>query len=127
MSDMVNHDHSSGGNRTQVMKWLGRLNVTLGTLLVVAMTADFVYGSTRPNGDIGGGMLAGILMLYLFMAWIPVGFICLVGAALSFVVWKKYSNQEARTAFWLSLGCPIAGVICFSLVWGIDRLWPSLF
>jgi hypothetical protein len=98
-------ESASGRKQIETAKWWGRICGTLGVLLMLAIVADIVYGET------GGGLAAGIVMFRLFQAWVPVGLFSLIGAVLSLIAWRKHLSQEARTAFWLCLGPPIAAAL----------------
>jgi hypothetical protein len=104
--------------RAILIVWIwARICAALGVLVTVAIVADIVYGLTRPSGDTGGAMGAGIILMTLFSAWVPLGLFSLIGALLSLMAWRHHPSRDTKAAFWLCLGTPIAGGVLCGALW----------
>lgn len=85
-------------------------------ILATVITTILLCNSHGPSS----GMEAGFVFLILIpLSSIPVGIICLYGAVVSAIANFRNSSPEARTGLWLSLGGPVAVVICYAACWGI--------
>lgn len=118
---------SGGSKLIATSKWFGRVCAPLSASLILAMAAVLVLKSTLWHH--GGGVhsediAAVVIMVFLWIGWIPVGLLCLVGASLSFVAWTKYSSRQGWTAFWLSIFGPVVIAIFFGVSWVIAGEFP---
>ena len=100
-------------------RW-GVVNAALCGLLVVGIVGSVLLGLFG-TGDAGWGTA---IMLHFCVpgASIPFGISCLVGAVWSGVAMRRHPSREARIGLWLSLGGPIAVILCYALAWGILSL-----
>lgn len=105
-----------------VRRW-GIVNAVLCGLLVVAFVASVLLGVVPPpaGGDGSGqGMFAAIMILYFIpIACIPIGISCLVGTLRARAVLRRHPSQEAQLGLRLSVGGPIAVILCYVLGFGI--------
>jgi len=125
MSQLEKSAHASstpsyGGRLDLWAQTLGRLSGILCGLLILAIVATTVWACSIRDGDTGGAMGAGLTFVVLLpLAAIPVGLVCLVGAIVSIGAMRRDSSAEARCGLWLSLGGPVAVVLCYAACWGI--------
>jgi hypothetical protein len=115
----VPNQSSNVNTMIPVAKWSGRICASVCALLFLAQVAVFAIGMTESRAAAGSPEAAGVAMgwgminLYLFALWIPVGIFCLLAAVWNALAWGKYSSPEGRTALFLSLAGPTVMGILF--------------
>ena len=106
----------NGGTLESVAIWFARIGAIFCGLLVVAILITTFWGFTIRSGDTGGAMGVGLtFMIFLPLASIPVGLICLAAAICSRIALKRQSSPNAQISFRLAMGAPIAVVAVYAL------------
>jgi hypothetical protein len=106
----------------RIGKWLGIVGAVLCGLLVVAILGTVIVGANLPYGDTSGSMAVGFTHGVLIpLASIPIGIVCLLGAVLSRLAWRKQATSDARIGFLLSLAAPGVVVVCYAASLALSR------
>lgn len=111
---------SFGGGLVLWARSLGRVNVLLGGILILAMVATTVLACFLRGDNTGGGVEVGFIFLFFIpVVSLPVVFFCLAGIIVSVSATRRFPNGDARTGLWQSLLVPIVVVICYVVCWRI--------